>query len=89
MNETTDPYVTVAKVWDALLGLGYTRVRRDRAEKGRYGLEVGYGSSTVRVRMYRDRDFLKRWDLNATKDDVDRLALVVAEVKKLGKEKKR
>lgn len=88
MNKKVDPSITVAKVWDALLGLGYTRVRRDRAEKGRYGLEVGYGSSTVRVRMYHDREFLKRWDLNAVEDDADRLALVVAEAKKLGEKKR-
>lgn len=88
MSKKVDPAITVAKVWDEFLVLGYERVRVDRAEKGRYGLEIGYGSSTVRVRMYHDREFLGRWDLNANEDDADRLASVVAEVQKLGRKKR-
>lgn len=58
--------VTVAEVWDELLKLGFTKVRSDRAVKDRFAIEVGYGSWTIRTRLYDSNRFVGRWDL-ATK----------------------
>lgn len=88
----TDPAVSVAEVWAGILGLGYQRTRVDRGEKGKSAVEVGYGSSTIRVRMFNNREFVKRWDIStrAEADAPDRgkglLAEILAEIQDLGEQ---
>ena len=85
----TDPAVSVAEVWAGILDLGYQKTRIDRAEKGKSAVEVGYGSSTIRIRMYNNREFVKRWDISTRRDAAapDRgkgpLAEILAEIQEL------
>lgn len=93
MNGTTDPAVNVKTVWDEILALGYEKTRIDRAEKDGYAVEVGYGSSTIRVRMFKiERNntvFIKRWDIAARSDDAKtKVREILAEIRKLSKGKK-
>lgn len=77
----TDPAINVSAVWTAIFDLGFQRVRVDRATKGPYAIEVGYGSSTIRIRMYEDTQFLGRWDLNAREDASPRLAQIIETIR--------
>ena len=83
----TDPAMTIAEVWAGILGLGYQKVRVDRAEKGKLAVEVGYGSWTIRVRMYNNREFVKRWDITTRANAGEgTLAEILAEIKALGEQ---
>ena len=76
-----DPAVNVSVVWAAIFGLGFQRVRVDRAIKGPYAVEVGYGSWTIRVRMYEGTQFLGRWDLNAREEANPRLVEIIEAIR--------
>lgn len=76
-----DPGVNVAMVWEAVLEAGFTKVRIDRAVSDRFAVEVGYGSWTIRVRMFDSGQYIDRWDLNAKTATRKQVKAVVKEIK--------
>lgn len=92
MSGTIDPAVNVRAVWEEILSLGYTKTRIDRAEKDGYAVEVGYGSSTIRVRMFKiertGAQFIERWDIAARSDNARaKVREILADIRKLSGEK--
>ena len=84
----TEPAMSIAEVWAGVLSLGYEKTRLDRAEKGNLAIEVGYGSWTIRLRMYNNREFVDRWDISTlayagVPDGKESLAKILAEIQRL------